>query len=211
VALSAESAVAVSAWLPVLVFVAEMCVVTIGTVRIIFVARGLKFLAAVLGFFEVSIWLFAIGQIMQNLSQWSCYLAFAGGFTVGNYVGILIENRLAIGTLLVRIITNRDAAGLIERLRAAEYGVTSIDGRGGVGPVKVIFTIIKRKELARVAAIIKAFDPRAFYSVDEVQSAEAGVFPTSRGKVPRALPGLPRILHTVIRPPGAEPVGARTD
>src|SRR5712692_12038219 len=76
------------ATLPLLVFLAELCVVTIGTVRIIFVARGMKILAPILGFFEVSIWLFAIGQIMQNLTDLSCYLAFAGGFTAGNYLEI---------------------------------------------------------------------------------------------------------------------------
>src|SRR5580765_6516564 len=93
--------------LPWLIFFAEMCVVTIGTVRIIFVARGLKVLAPVLGFFEVSTWLFAIVQIMQNLNDISCYIAFAGGFAVGNYLGILIEQRLALGTLVLQTITNR--------------------------------------------------------------------------------------------------------
>src|SRR5205823_2012095 len=96
--------------LPLLVFLAELCVVTIGTIRIIFIARGMKVLAPVLGFFEVSIWLFAIGQIMQNLSNLGCYLAFAGGFTAGNFLGVLIEKRLGLGTLVVRVITGRPAA-----------------------------------------------------------------------------------------------------
>ena len=91
------------------IFVAEMCVVTLCTVRTIFVARGMKFLAPLLGFFEVSIWLFAIGQIMQNLSNLGCYLGFAGGFTAGNYLGVLVEQRLGLGTLVVRIITPRES------------------------------------------------------------------------------------------------------
>src|SRR4051812_31974501 len=105
--------------LPLSIFCAEVCVVTLSTVRIIFVSRGRKFLAPLLGFFEVAIWLFAIGQIMKNLNDVSCYLAFAAGFTLGNFLGILLEGRLAIGTLLVRVITPRDATCLVEGLRAA--------------------------------------------------------------------------------------------
>ena len=91
--------------LPLLIFFAELIVVTISTVRIIFVSRGRKYLAPVLGFFEITIWLFAIGQIMQNLSDLGCFVAFAGGFTVGNFLGVLIEQRLAIGHAVVRLVT----------------------------------------------------------------------------------------------------------
>jgi uncharacterized protein YebE (UPF0316 family) len=180
--------------LPVLIFVAEMCVVTLGTLRIIFVSRGMKGLASGLGFFEISIWLFAIGQIMQNLNSLSCFAAFAGGFTTGNFCGILIEKRLAIGTQVVRTITKRDAIGLIDGLRKAGYGVTCLEGQGATGPVHIVFTVIKRKQLPDVVAIIKRFDPKAFYSIDDVQEAAEGVFPVT-GRRPGELPLglLPRI------------------
>src|SRR5208337_3794246 len=141
-----------------------------------FVARGKRYLAPMLGFFEITIWLFAIGQIMQNLSDVWCYGAFAGGFTAGNFLGILVEKRLAIGSLIIRTITNKDATGLIDNLRSAKYGVTRLDGQGTTGPVQMIFTVIQRKELENVLAIIKRFDPRAFYSIDEVQAASQGIF-----------------------------------
>jgi uncharacterized protein YebE (UPF0316 family) len=169
--------------LPLVIFLAEMLVVAIGTVRIIFVARGMKYLAPLLGFFEVLIWLFAISQIMQNLTNASCYVAFAGGFTLGNFLGILIERKLAIGTSVVRIITHRDAAELIENLRAAHFGVTRVDGQGATGPVQVVFTVVKRKEVAAVAAIIHRFDPKTFYSVDELQSASQGIFPGGKPRL----------------------------
>jgi len=175
--------------LPLLVFFAELCVVTLSTIRIIFVARGMKVLAPVLGFFEVSIWLFAIGQIMQNLSDLSCYLAFAGGFALGNYLGVLIEKKLAIGSVVVRIITPRDVRVLMEGLQAAEYGVTTIDAQGTTGPVKIVFTVVRRKELDSVVTLIKAFDPKAFYSVDDLQSLEAGIFPTAKGRLRGLIPG----------------------
>ncbi len=81
--------------LPLLIFVAEVCVVTISTVRIIFLSQRQKVLAMVIGIFEVSIWLFAIGKVMQNLSDPFCSIAFATGFAIGNYLGVVIEQKLA--------------------------------------------------------------------------------------------------------------------
>jgi uncharacterized protein YebE (UPF0316 family) len=193
--------------LPAFVFLAELCVVTLGTIRTIYVARGLKNLAPVLGFFEVALWLFAIGQIMQNLSNLACYLAFAGGFACGNYLGILIEGRLAIGTLMVRIVTNKEPAELVDGLRAAGYGLTTVDGEGATGPVKIVFTVVKRKELEHVIAIIKGFDAAAFYSVDEIQTTAAGVFPRAKARLRSPIPAAP--LHQwrqVAWPPAAGPL-----
>jgi uncharacterized protein YebE (UPF0316 family) len=196
VSLLIATAAPASPLLPLLIYVAETCVVTLGTIRIIFVSRGLKVLAASLGFFEVIVWLFAIGQIMQNLSNLGCYAAFAAGFTTGNFFGVLIEKKLAIGNLGVNIITSRDPSGLISRLLAAHYGITCMDGRGATGPVKIVHTLVKRKDLADVVAIIKEFDANAFYSVDDVQAVEAGVFPTNRGRARGLLPILPRLSRT---------------
>ena len=175
--------------LPLVIFGAELCVVTLCTVRIIFLSRGRKVPASILGFFEVTIWLFAIGQIMQNLSDLSCHFAFAAGFTVGNFLGVVIEKRLAIGNLVVQAITHKNASALTNRLRSAEYGVTVLDAAGALGPVKVIFTVIPRRDLDAVLAIIRGFDSRAFYSVDEIQSAGPGIFPTGKGRLRGVIPG----------------------
>jgi uncharacterized protein YebE (UPF0316 family) len=181
--------------LPLLVFVAEPCVVTISTVRIIFVARGMKLLAPLLGFFEITIWLFAIGQIMRNLTDPGCYLGFAAGFTLGNFLGVLIERRLAIGSVVVQVITPRDAAGLVEALRAADYGVTCMEGCGGTGPVRVVLTVIKRRELEKVTTLITDFDPKAFYAVNDLQAAAAGIFPASRGRARGLVPQPDRLFR----------------
>ncbi|MBM4067330.1 MAG: DUF2179 domain-containing protein [Planctomycetes bacterium] len=167
-------------WLPCLVFLAEMCVVTLGTIRIIFVSRGMKVLAPILGFFEITIWLFAISQIMQNLNNISCFLAFAGGFVAGNFLGILIEEKLAMGTALVRLITSKNIHDLVGTLSSAGYGVTCMDGQGANGPVQVVFTVVRRKEIDKITAFINKFDPKAFYSIDEVQAVNEGVFPLLR-------------------------------
>ncbi len=163
--------------LPLLVFVAELCVVTLGTIRIIFVARGLKLLAPLLGFGEVLIWLFAIGQIMLHLDSPACFLAFAGGFAAGNYVGLVINEKLAIGNAVIQVITHKDAGELVRRLTLAEFGVTSLEGQGATGPVRVVLTIVKRKEVSQVTSLIREFDPRAFFAIDEVQAVNEGIFP----------------------------------
>jgi uncharacterized protein YebE (UPF0316 family) len=166
--------------LPILVFVAELSVVTLFTLRIIFLSRGKKLLAPVVGFFEVTIWLFAIGQVMQNLSSPGCFLGFAAGFTLGNYVGILIERRLALGIVVVRTVTHRNATELVTGLREARYGVTSVDAEGAMGPVKVVFTVVQRRELDAVLTIIRRFDREAFYSVDEIQDTRPNLHPARR-------------------------------
>ena len=180
--------------LPALVFLAETCVVTLSTIRTICITRGQKGLAAAIGFFEVSIWLFAICQIMQNLTNVGCYLAFASGFSLGNFLGVIIEKKLALGTVVVQITTSRNAEDLVESLKAAHYGVTMLDAQGATGPVRVVFTVIKRKQLQAVICIIKAFDPRAFYAVNDLQSAAEGIFPTAEKRAPGAMPGLMRLL-----------------
>jgi uncharacterized protein YebE (UPF0316 family) len=184
--------------LPLMVFLAELSVVTVGTIRIIFVARGMKRLAPVLGIFEVSIWLFAIGQIMKNLSDLSCYFAFASGFGVGTYLGILIENKLALGDVMVLITSHRETEPLIENLKQANFGVTRLDAQGATGPVQVVSSVIKRKELEAVVAIIKAFDCKAFYSVNELQSAEQGVFRRTNNPAGTAVP---EPLRSLALPP----------
>lgn len=177
-------------YLPVFIFAAEVCVVTISTLRTIFVARGMKYLAPLLGFFEVSIWLYAIGEVMKNLSDFSCSLAFAGGFTLGNFLGILVEQKLAMGSTVVRIITRRDATVLIDSLREAGFGVTSVDAQGATGPVQMVFTVVKRKRLGEVLTLAKRFDPRIFYSVDDLQSAADNAPAPERRRLRGLVPGL---------------------
>lgn len=166
--------------LPLLIFIARVIDVTFGTIRIIFVSKGEKFLAPIFGFFEIMIWLFAIGQVMQNLTNFSYYIAYAAGFATGNFVGIFIEDKMAIGKLVVRIITRKDSSDLIAALKSRNYGITIIDAQGATGDVKVIFTVIERKDVDDVVGMIKHFNPKAFYSTEEVRAASEGVFPSHK-------------------------------
>jgi uncharacterized protein YebE (UPF0316 family) len=163
--------------LPLLIFLARICDVTIGTIRIICVSRGQKFFASLLGFFEVLIWLTAIGQIMKNLNNVACYIAYGSGFAMGNFIGITLEEKLAMGILMVRIITPEKGTDLINHLKESGYGVTSIDAKGAIGPVNLIYTVIKRSALEDVIQQIDRFNPKAFYSVEDIRSVNQGVFP----------------------------------
>jgi len=166
--------------LPALIFFARVVDVSMGTIRVIFVSRGLKYLAPIVGFFEILIWLLAIGQIMKNLSNPMCYVAYAGGFAMGNFVGIHIAEKLSIGVVMIRVVTTKDAAPLVDFLKTENYGVTSIDGHGTSGQVKVVFTIVPRGEVRSVVELIKKFNPNAFYSIEEVGLVKKGIFPVRK-------------------------------
>ena len=166
--------------LPFLIFLARVLDVSFGTVRVIFISRGFKYLSPLIGFFEILIWLLAIGQIMKNLSNPACYIAYAGGFAIGNYIGIWIADKLSLGIVLIRVITEKDASQLVELLKSADYGVTSVDGHGTTGQVKVVFTVVPRKEVKQVANLIKKFNPKAFYTIEEVGFVEKGIFPVRK-------------------------------
>ena len=133
--------------LPLLIFLSRIIDVSIGTIRIIFVSRGKKNLAPLLGFFEVLVWITAISQIMKHLDNVACYFAYAAGFAAGTFVGMMIEEKLAIGMLVVRVILVKDECQLRERLSSSGFGVTVVDAQGANGEVKIVYTIIKRKEL----------------------------------------------------------------
>jgi uncharacterized protein YebE (UPF0316 family) len=162
--------------LPLLIFCARIFDVSIGTLRIIYVTRSMKLLAMVCGFFEVLIWLTAITQIMQHLSNFVMYITYAGGFAVGNYIGILIENKLAVGFVALRIITQKDATELVEHLKERDYGITTEAAYGLSGNVQLVFTIVRRKELKEVIDVIKNFNPGAYFSIEDVREVSNGTF-----------------------------------
>ncbi len=163
--------------IPILIFLARVIDVTFGTVRIIMISRGSKYIAPIFGFFEIIIWLFAISQIMQHLTNATYYLAYAFGFAAGTYVGIIVEEKMAIGKVIIRIITKKDATDLVENLRSTGYGVTIFDGRGVTGIVKLIYMTVERKDVDEILKMINKFNPKAFFSVEEVRLANSGTFP----------------------------------
>ncbi len=122
--------------LPLMVFFARVVDVTLGTLRIIFISRGKRNVAPLLGFVEVFIWITVVSQIVSHAHNLLAYLAYAAGFAVGSYLGMYIENRLAVGIQLVSIIVQNNSNVLIDHLHTAGYGISCVDGQGANGPRK---------------------------------------------------------------------------
>jgi len=157
-----------------LIFLARVADVSLGTFRTIVIFRGHKFLASFIGFFEIIIWLVAAGQVLTNLDQWYLALAYASGFAVGNYVGIAIENRFAIGDELIRCISfNRDL--LADKLREKGFKVVSFDGdMGKEYPVELLLIVEKRRKVPSLIQLIKELDQSAVYSISDLKSVYEG-------------------------------------
>jgi len=162
--------------LPLFIFVARIIDVSLGTLRIIFVTKGMRSVAPLVGFFEVLIWLLAISRIMQDLDNWVCYVAYAAGFATGNFIGMFLEEKLAIGHEMIRVITRKDATQLIEDLRATGYGVTSVKAEGIEGEVAVIYIIARRSMIKVVLDEINKFNPRALYTVESIKYVNKEIF-----------------------------------
>jgi uncharacterized protein YebE (UPF0316 family) len=162
--------------LPVLIFLARICDVSLDTLRLIFVSKGIKKVAPLLGFFEVIIWLLAVSQIMKHLDNVICYIAYGGGFAMGNYIGMILEERLSIGSVMIRVVHKSDTSELVNKLRLQNFGITVVEAEGSQGKVKIIFSVIKRDNIQGFISIINKYNPQAFYTVEDVRSVNEGVF-----------------------------------
>lgn len=167
------------AWigLPLLIFMARIMDVAIATLRLMFLARGSRVQASIIGFFEALLWIIVISQVIRNLDNVMCYLAYAAGFSTGTFVGMKIEERLALGTIIMRVITPNLSGALIEELRADGFAVTRVAAEGSKGPVQILFMVLKRAEMKRAVASIHKRYPQAFYTVEDVRYATDSLFP----------------------------------
>jgi len=163
--------------LPFLIFLARICDVSIGTIRIIYVSKGKKNIAPFLGFFEVLIWIIAVSRIMQNLDNYICYIAYASGFATGNFVGMLIEERLAVGKQLIRVIVSDGGEMLVDLLNSGGLGATYVNAHGSRGDVDIIYSIVNRNDLNKALDIINNFNPQVFYTIEDIRSTSEGIFP----------------------------------
>lgn len=171
--------------IPLLICLARVTDVSIGTLRIVFLSRGMKILAPILGFFEVIIWLLAISQVMQHMDSWINYIAYGTGFALGNYLGIVLEEKLSMGHVILRVITRKSAIDLIEHFRNEGYRMTVVDAEGLKGPVQILFTIARRKQVPELLRITRLYNPDAIYSVEDVRSMSPNAVEPVLASVPR--------------------------
>lgn len=168
--------------LPLLIFLARICDVSINTIRIIYMLGGRRFTATLLGFFEAFIWLLVIREIFKHLDNWLCYVAYPAGFACGIFVGMIIEERIAYGKVIVRIITRKDVTQLIQYLNSQHFRFTKVNAEGPDGHETLVFTVLERERLDDLLNKLKELIPTAFYTIEKVKAAaESGALPEERG------------------------------
>lgn len=157
--------------LPLLIFLARIIDVSINTIRIIYVLGGRRLTATLLGFVESFVWLMAIRQIFQHLDNWASYIAYPAGFAMGIFVGMMIEERIAYGKVIVRIITRKEIDQLKEYLLTQSHRFTILKALGPDGDESVIFAVLERERLEELTTKLKEILPTAFYTVEKVNRA----------------------------------------
>ncbi len=156
--------------IPFLIFAARLIDVSMSTVRIVLIVNEKRLAASVLSFVEMFVWLIAVTQTLKNLSNVMCYIGFAGGFAVGTYIGMLIEKKLSMGIVLIRITTTeKDGHHVISFLKKHNFRITSVNAEGNIGKTNLIYTVVKRKEMNSVIDVVKKFNPNAFYTVENIR------------------------------------------
>lgn len=164
------------------IFIAKIAHVSLGTIRIIYLTRGQSISAAIIGFFEVIIYLVALSLVLANIDQWSNILVYGLGFATGNIVGSKIEEKIAVGFVHVQIITVNNCGTLEEALREEGYGVTSMPCYGREGAHRTLQVLLKRKELPALLKKMKEFDPHAFISIFDTRKIMGGYFNRMKAK-----------------------------
>lgn len=163
-----------------LIFFARVLDVSIGTIRILFISRGMKIVAPLLGFIEVTIWIIAIKNILLNVDGVWGIIAYSGGFAFGTFTGMLIDDKLSMGKVMIRVIARNQRTELIEILKNLCKKVTWTPATGKNGRVVIIFAIVKKKELKNLVKEISKVSPKAFYTIEDVRYAHEENLPKQK-------------------------------
>ncbi len=162
-------------WLyALMIFGLRVADMSLDTIRVLFVMRGKKLLTWVLGFVQSVIYIVAISSVLTKMDNVINVLAYAAGFATGNVLGLIIEGKLAIGHILVTIISSHRGTFIAERLRASGYAVTEISGRGKNGTVFELHVSVLRKDVPNVETIVLEADPQAFVTAEDVRPVRRG-------------------------------------
>jgi uncharacterized protein YebE (UPF0316 family) len=156
----------------VLIFTLRLLDVGMSTVRIVMLGRGRRGPAAVLGFFEALVWVIAISRVMSGLDDPARMIAFALGFAAGTYAGSMVEEWLALGQSLIRIVAPVATDHVAPLLRDQGYGATVLNGDGLLGEVRVTFCVVPRKKAWEVTRLIHEANPEAFVTVDQTSTVD---------------------------------------
>jgi uncharacterized protein YebE (UPF0316 family) len=157
-----------------LIFMLRVMDMSLDTLRVLFVMRGRKGVAWVLGFCQALIFVVAIGSVLSNLGNPLNILGYAAGFATGNVIGMLIEERLAVGHIQVSIVSPHLGAAITEKMRSEGFAVTEIPARGKDGVVTLLNCSVLRKNVNKVHALVNQIDPMAFITAEDVRPVRRG-------------------------------------
>jgi uncharacterized protein YebE (UPF0316 family) len=170
-----EVFLSLQAWLSAaLIFGLRVSDMSLDTLRVLFVMRGRKMVAWILGFFQAAIFVAAITSVLRDLNNPLNVIGYAAGFATGNVVGMLIEEWLAVGHIHMRIISSRRGPAIAERLRAEGYAVTEVPARGKDGMVTILNCSVLRKKVDRVRAMANETDVEAFITAEDIKPVRRG-------------------------------------
>lgn len=195
---------------PLFIFCLRIVDVSMSTIRILLAVRGYKVVVPIIGFFEVLVWMFAVGNAIRFLDSGWHLLGYAGGFATGNVVGMLIEERLAIGFATIRVVSTHAGVEMADALRNIGFGVTEFGGQGRDGRVEVVYTVCMRRDIERVVNEVERWDDHAFITVEEprdirwgwMQSAPRNRMPPNVG-MHRSMKKMSDRLKSAAPPPRA--------
>jgi uncharacterized protein YebE (UPF0316 family) len=171
-----------STWGPLLIFCLRIVDVSLATIRVLLAVRGIRLVAPLIGFFEVLIWIFAVGTAIQHLESPLHLIGYAAGFSTGTLVGMSIEEKMAFGMATVRIVSQHGGVELAEALRERGFGVTEFAGQGREGRVEVVYAALRRRDLPQVFEEVRTWDPEAFVTVEEPRAIHRGFMFDKRRK-----------------------------
>lgn len=167
-------------WWALFIFLSRVANVALGTVRTLLVVRGERIAATLIGLFEALFFVVAVGKVVQDLTNIPNVLAYCLGFAAGTWVGMILENRLALGYVLVRIVSLQKGRRIALALREKGYGVTEMLGEGRAGRVGVIDVVAKRKDVPLITSVGREVDGDAFITVQEPREVYRGYIPGVR-------------------------------
>jgi uncharacterized protein YebE (UPF0316 family) len=165
------------------IFLLRIVDVSCDTMRVIFAIRGKRVIAAVLGFVQALVWIYAVGNAVKHLDSFWHVFGYASGYAMGTFVGISIERAIAYGVATVRVVSKHAGVEIAEHLRAQGYGVTEFPGFGRDGSVEILNSVVHRSHLDDVLAVIEQWDPDAFVTVEEPKVLRGGSMATKEWRL----------------------------
>ncbi|MGH4050825.1 MAG: DUF2179 domain-containing protein [Clostridium sp.] len=158
------------------IFFAKIIEVSLTTIRIVLITRGEKLYGSIIGFFEVLIWLYVIGTMLDGINEAPLKMVtYASGFACGNYIGCILEEKLALGLITINaIVSLKDGKTLAQMLRAQNVGVTIIDGEGIKEEKKMLILHVKRKRRSEILRLIQNSGINAVISLVDAKTIYGG-------------------------------------